>query len=311
MKKLIAASLLVLLTAACGSSQKQDQTDDGHYTQDDLERDTGDVYRPSNSGKDDDGVEKGSKKEKTHDNTTVEKKDEPKSEPENKKTDEPKHNPGDTVENPKKDPKKDPEPKADPKKEPEPKTDPKKEDDGQARMELMGQFIRNVNAKMDDLEKTKAWKDFLKAKEKFDDRCDKALEKGNDERGKSAEAAWTEAIQAWYEVRYMQLLFLHVNRKSGKDFEPGAGLNFDELQVYTNDQLNSDKCVQTTAAYELAEPEMKDVRKFQTDILKYDLVAGRVYQDDKQAKKWADEKQKWQDAAGGEFDDKDLKKYGE
>ena len=164
---------------------------------------------------------------------------------------------------------------------------------------------------MDELENSKLWKDFLKAKEKFDDRVDKGLEKSRDDKGKDAEAAWANAIQSWYEVRYVYELFLHVNWKASKDFAPGAGLNFDDLQQYTDEELNSADCVHTYAAYELAEPEMKEVRQFQTDILKYDLVAGKVFTDAKQEKKWADEKKKWQDATEGKFDDKDIKKYRE
>ena len=65
MKKLMALGL-VLLIAACGSTTARNDgdADDGPYTQKDLEHDTNDVYRPSDSGKDDDGVNKGSR-EKT------------------------------------------------------------------------------------------------------------------------------------------------------------------------------------------------------------------------------------------------------
>lgn len=304
MKKLLAALLLLLPIAGCGGSQTQAEED--HYTQEDLERDTGDVYRPTNSGEDDDGVEKGSR-DKPARTDTVKNNESPSTE--RKKEPEPKKDPEPKVEQPRKDPqpKKDPEPKVEqPKKDPKPRVEPKKD-----RTDTIAGFISNVSTRMDALESTKAWKEFLTAKEKFDDRLDKALEKGNDERGKDAEAAWANAIQAWYEVRYMHELFLHLNRKAGDDFEPGAGLNFDELQVYSDEQLKSDDCAHTYAAYELAEPEMKEIRQFQTDVLKYDLVASKVFQDEKQAKKWATEKQKWQDATEGKFDDKELKKYRE
>jgi hypothetical protein len=302
MKKWIAALLLLLPVAGCGGTQTQDEPDDGHYTQDDLQRDTGDVYRPGNSGTDDDGVQKGSREQPAR--------VEPAKQNTDPRVEQPKNDPQPKVEprkdpQPKVEPKKDPEPKVEqPKSDPQPKAEPRKD-----RSDLIVAFIANVSTRMDDLEGGKAWKDFLKAKEKFDDRLDKALEKNRDERGKDAEAAWANAIQSWYEVRYMYELFQHLNRKAGKDFEPGAGLNFDELQVYSDEQLKSDACAQTYAAYELAEPKMKQVRQFQTDVLKYDLVAGKVFQDDKQAKKWANEKQKWLDATEGKFDDKDLKKY--
>ncbi|MCB9933986.1 MAG: hypothetical protein H6841_11260 [Planctomycetes bacterium] len=303
MNKLLAALLLLLPIAGCGGSQTQ-ADDDDHYTQEDLERDTDDVYRPSNSGEDGDGVEKGSREKPTRTDTVETSKDpgtEPKKDLEPKV--EPKKEPGPKVEQPKKDP----EPKVEqPKKDPEPKVEPKKD-----RNDLIAGFISNVSNRMDGLEGSKAWKEFLKAKEKFDERLDKALEKGNDERGKDAEAAWAEAIKAWYEVRYVHLLFLHLNQKAGKDFEPGAGLNFDELQVYSDEQLKSDACAQTYAAYELAEPEMKQVRQFQTDVLKYDLVASKVFTDAKQEKKWATEKKKWQEATEGKFDEKEVKKYRE
>ena len=304
MKKWMAICTLLLVVSACGSTHGHDHDEDGeHYTQDDLAKDTDDVYRPSNSGKDDDGV----------DHSTVERKDDPKDEP--KKEPEPKVEPKkDPKADPKKDPaatvsnpKKDPEPEVQPKKDPEPKVQP---DNTAARRKLMDQFIHDVSADMDTLEGSKAWKDLLKSKEKFTDRLDKALEKGKDDKGKDAETTWAEAIKAWYEVRYMHLLFLHLNRKSGDDFEPGAGLNHEELEAYTDNQLVSADCIRTTAAYELAEPEMADVRKFQTDILKYDRVAGKIYADADHEKKWKSEKQKWQDAANGTFDSKDLKKYG-
>lgn len=304
MNKWIAAMLLLLPVAGCGGTQTQAEQDDDHYSQDDLERETSDVYRPSNSGEDDDGVEKGSRDKPARTDTVENNKDpktEPNKDPETRVV--PKKDPEPKVEQPKKDP----EPRVEqPKKDPEPKVEPKKD-----RNDLIAGFISNVSTRMDSLEGSKAWKEFLKAKEKFDDRLDKALEKGNDERGKDAEAAWANAIQAWYEVRYVHLLFLHLNQKAGKDFEPGAGLNFDELQVYSDEQLKSDDCAQTYAAYELAEPEMKQVRQFQTDVLKYDLVASKVFTDAKQEKKWATEKKKWQDATEGRFDDKDLKKYRE
>ncbi|MCA8919709.1 MAG: hypothetical protein KDB32_11570 [Planctomycetes bacterium] len=311
MKKWIAVSLVALMLTACGSSQKQvDQEDDGAYTQDDLERETSDVYRPSNPGEDDDGVEKGSKPEKSRD-ATVENTSDPKTEPTSEpKKETPREAPKETPRTePKSEPKKESDPTVEePKKDTTPKSEPKKVD-ADARRDLMTQFIRSVNDDMNALEKSKGWKEFLKAKEKFTDRLDKALEKGNDERGKSAESAWAEAIKAWYEVRFAREAFMHVNRNSGSDFEPGAGLNYEELEAYTTEQLSSEACMRTTAAYELTEPEMKDVRKFQTDVLKYDLVAGKVFQDEDYAKKWKDEKQKWQDATNGEFDDKDLKKY--
>ncbi|MCB9895348.1 MAG: hypothetical protein H6839_12930 [Planctomycetes bacterium] len=309
MKKLMVFALAFLLVA-CGStggSQQKDAEDDGSYTQDDLKKDTDGVYRPSDPGKDDDGVKKDAREKPRRDDTVENKSDGKKEEPKTDPNKDPKKDPDPKVENPKDDPKKDPksEPKEEPKKEPDPKVEEPKKD----RTPLITSFISRVSSRMDALEGGKLWKDFLKAKEKFDDRVDKGLEKGKDDNGKDAEAAWANAIQAWYEVRYMYELFMHVNWKASKEFAPGAGLNFDDLQQYSDEELQSESCVDTYAAYELAEPEMKEIRQFQTDILKYDRVASKVYTDANQEKKWKDEKQKWLDATNGKFEDKDIKKY--
>jgi hypothetical protein len=306
MNKWLILGMLILL-AGCGSSgggsTRDKGDDDDHYTQDDLDKETEGVYRPSNSGEDDDGVEKGDgEKPVREDDSTVEKPAQPKEEPkEQPRKETPKKEPGPTVEQRKKEEPK----KEEPKKEEPKKEEPKAND----RMDLITAFIGDVSRRMDSLEDSKLWKDFLKAKETFDDRVDKGMEKKNNDQGEDAEEAWANAIKAWYEVRYMYELLLHMNWKAAKEFDTGVGLNLTELQEYSDDELKSHDCAQTKAAYELAEPEMKEVRQFQTDVLKYDLVAGKVYVDPKQEKKWSGEKQKWQDATEGKFDEKDLKKY--
>lgn len=311
MKKLLFAVMLGVLVG-CGSSQKQsDPDDDGPYTQEDLENDTGDVYRPSNPGEDDDGVEKGSRDKPDRD-TEV-------------KKDDPKKDPGPSVEKPTDDPRKDPEPakpKDDPKKDPgkpkddpvveKPTEDPKKDPEPAKpdRSGLIKTFISDVSARMDELEGSKLWKDLLKAKEQFDKKTDLALEKGNDARGKDAEAAWANAIKEWYQVRYVVELFKHVNWNAPSDFYVDGPLNEEFVGACSDDHLRNGDCAQAWAAYELIEINMKEVRQFQTDILKYDLVASKVYTDPKQEKKWSSQKDKWQDAVNGEFDRNDLKKYG-
>ena len=311
--KYILAVLMLGLLVGCGSSQERsDPDDDGAYTQEDLERDSDDVYRPSNSGKDDDGVEKGSRDKPARDADV--------------KKDDPKKDPGPSVENPKDDPKKDPEPVKpkeeprkdpvkDPKKDPvveQPKDDPKKdpEPDKPDRSGLISTFISDVSARMDVLEEGKLWKDVLKAKEQFDKKTDLALEKGNDNRGKDAEAAWANAIKEWYELRYMIELFKHVNWSAPGDFYVDGPLNEEVVGGCADEHLRNADCAQAWAAYELVEIHMKEVRQFQTDILKYDLVASKVYTDPKQEKKWSSQKEKWQDATNGDFDRNDLKKYG-
>jgi hypothetical protein len=312
--------LMLLLFSACGGgggSRTYEDDDDDHYTQDDLDKETEGVYRPSNSGEDDDGVEKGDREKPAGEgDATVEKpaqpKEAPKGEPkkETPRKEDPKTPPA-TVEQPKKEePRKEEPRKEEPKKEEPKKEEPKKEEPrANDRMDLITAFIGDVSRRMDSLEDSKLWKDFLRAKETFDDRVDKGMEKRNNDQGKDAEEAWANAIKAWYEVRYMYELLLHMNWKAAKDFEPGIGLNFTELQAYSDAELRSADCAQTKAAHELAEQEMTEVRQFQTDVLKYDLVASKVYVDPKQEKKWSSEKQKWKDATEGKFDEKDLKKY--
>jgi hypothetical protein len=301
MKKVMFAMMLGVLVG-CGSSQKTSDPDDGPYTQKDLERDTGDVYRPSNPGKDDDGVDKASR------DTSKPRDPEP------------------SVEKPKEDPDKDPapvevkkdpvieKPKADPKKEPnqDPQQEPKKDPEPAKadRSGLIKAFISDVSVRMGELEEGKLWKDVLKAKEQFDRKSDLALEKGNDERGKDAEAAWAVAIREWYQVRYLLELFKHVNSNTPDEFFIDGPLNEEFVGACADEHLRSGDCAQAWAAYELIEIHMKEVRQFQTDILKYDLVASRVFTDPKQEKKWAGEKKKWQDAVDGDFEAADLKKYG-
>jgi hypothetical protein len=293
--------VLMLLLPACGGpsgSRTHEDDKDDPYTQDDLDKETEGVYRPKNTGDNDDSVEKDTaEKPKSGGNSAVEKQPEPKKEPakEAPKKEEPKKTP-ETVEQPKKE---------EPKKEEPRKEEPKAAD----RMDVITAFISDVSRRMDALEDDKLWKDFLKARETFDDRVDKGMDKQNNDTGKDAEEAWANAIKAWYEVRYMYELLLHVNWKAAKDFDTGVALNLTELQAYTDAELKSHDCAQTKAAFELAEPEMKEVRQFQTDVLKYDLVASKVYVDPKHEKKWSSEKQKWQDATEGKFDEKDLKKY--
>lgn len=309
MKKLLFALMLGVLVG-CGSSQKTNDRDedDGPYTQEDLANDTGDVYRPSNPGKDDDGVDKGSRDKPDRGDTV--------------KKDDPKKDPGPSVEKPKEDPKKDPEPaksKVDPKKDPvvekpkeDPKADPRRDPEPAKpdRSGLIKSFISDVSARMDDLEEGKLWKDVLKAKEQFDNKCDLAMEKSNDERGKDAEAAWANAIKEWYQLRYLIELFKHVNWSAPSDFYVDGPLNEEVVGACADNHLRNGDCAQAWAAYELVEIHMKEVRQFQTDILKYDLVASKVYTDPKQEKKWSSEKDKWQDAVSGTFDKNDLKKYG-
>ncbi|MBZ0134757.1 MAG: hypothetical protein K8I27_00120 [Planctomycetes bacterium] len=303
MKKLLSAVMLGLLVG-CGSSEKRSEPDDDDpYTQEDLDRDTGDVYRPSDPGKDDDGVDKGGRDKPTRNDRVNNTKEDPKKDP-GPSVEKPKDDPGPKDE-PKKDPAKDPvaeKPKDDPKKDPE----PAKPD----RSGLIKAFISDVSARMDDLEESRLWKDLIQAKEKFDASTDKALEKGNDERGKDAEAAWANAIKDWYEVRYLTELFKHVNWSAPSDFYVDGPLNEEVVGACADQHLRNGDCAQAWAAYELIEINMKEVRQFQTDILKYDLVASKVYQDPKQEKKWVGQKDKWQDAVNGTFDKNDLKKYG-
>jgi len=300
--------LLAFALAACGgTAQPRDEgDDDGPYTSEDLENETGDVYRPEDDGrsetpkKEPEPKVEAPKKEEPAKGPKVEtpKKEEPKKE-------EPRKEPGPKVETPKKEEPK----KEEPKKEEPKKEEPKKDPPANARSALVSAFIADVGKNMDTLEQHKLWKEFVKAREKFDDRVDKAKEKQRDEKGKDLEEAWANAIVAWYEVRYTYELWMHLNWKAAKEFDVAVGFNLDGVQEYTDAELKSAACAQTKAAYELAEPEMKEVRQFQTDVLKYDLVASRVFVDAKQAKKWEKEKKLWQDATEGKYDENELKKY--
>lgn len=193
----------------------------------------------------------------------------------------------------------------------EPKTEP---DAGNEHEKLADEFIRAVNLKVFELEESKAWQAYLDAIDKFNKRFDKAKDKRNKDngkgkdKGKDLEQAWADTIEAWYDARYFQALFLHLYAPAD-DYTPVFVHDRDEVLTLSADELKSENCRLTQAANELVGGKSKELMQFQTDVLKYDRKASDVYADEKWQKRWKDEKKKWQDAANGKIDNKDLKKY--
>jgi hypothetical protein len=321
-----AALAIALLLAACGSSRHTHTNDDDPATMEDF--DEVEVYegpegdrRTNDRNNGDTTVENESSTDRANPRETPTRDPDPVEPIEN-----PRRDPDPEVEKPKEDPvKEDPVKDPDPEVE-KPKEDPVKEDpvkdpepDPAAEHEkLADEFIRAVNMKVFELEESKAWEAYLDAIEDFNKRYDKAKEKRNDkgngngkgnDKGKDLEQAWADTIEAWYEARYFQALFLHLYTPAD-DYMPVFVHDRNEVLTLSDEQLDSADCQLTQAANELVGGKSKELMQFQTDVLKYDLTASKVYSDDKWEKRWADEKEKWEDAGNGKFDEKDIKKYG-
>ncbi len=301
--QLFAAAVLLLILSAWGCTttthhHHYDQDDDGPATLDDL--DDVRVYRPGDNGRGD----------PEHSDSDPEPEVEvPPSDPEPQPDPEPippESEPDPVVEDPPEDPvveQPEDDPEADPAPEPGPVTGPDHD-------ELADAFIAEVKSRLSELKATKAWKAYSKAIEEFDKRYDKAKEKRGNDKGKDLEQAWATAIKAWYEARYLQALFLHLN-EGPEGFEPVFVHERDEVLSLDDEHLQSEACINAQAASELVASRSSDLMKFYTDAIKYDRTAADVYADKKWEKRWEDEKQMWQDAANGNFDEKDIRKYSE
>lgn len=294
--KLIAVIPFVFL-AACGGSPETLPSGDGPATLEDL--DDVNVYRPRHSGPDRPVPEEESAV--TEDVAPQEEK--PVRGPEPAAAEEPEP----AVEAPRPEPAPEPEPATAPETAEEPDREPEPRGDREA---LADAFIADVNARLPKLEDSAAWKSYLKASEAFDDEYAAVKKKRGNAAGRDVERAWADTIKAWYEARYHQALFVHLNR-GREGFTPVFMHERDKVLALDVEYLQCPRCVSAQAAEELVSAHGTALAQFRTDALKYDRKAAAVHADKEWRKHWKVEQKKWQDAVDGKFDNEDVKKFGE
>lgn len=318
MHKWLAVAALALIVG-CGGSQKPRETP--RDPEPEVEGPT--VYDPSKYGGQTETNPDTPPKETNPDPTVEKPKEQPKEQPKNPPKEQPKNppkeQPKDPVvtkpkETPKETPKESPKdpvvekPKEQPK-EP-PKEQPKQPPQPTAHEKNADEFVRVVLERCNELEETKAYKDYVKAMEAFQKSYDHALQKKKDDNGKGQdlEQAWADTLKDWYAARYAQQLFLHLYF-TDSSFEPVFVHDREEVLTLSDAQLLSSKARESQAAHEVVAQHSARLNAFRTDSLKYDLTCQKVHEDKKWQKRFEDAKKKFEDAASGKFDEKDLKKY--
>ncbi|MCG3182375.1 MAG: hypothetical protein ICCCNLDF_00437 [Planctomycetes bacterium] len=174
-------------------------------------------------------------------------------------------------------------------------------------------FQGAVVTMMKQMESSKAWDLYWVSFLEFDSAYDKAIEmKKAGAPGEELDAAWAETIRCWYKTRYASELFKHHfdRNQVSLDFFP---INIQDRAQYSDlstEQLQSADIRAYQAAHAKIDTKSAKVNKFQTDVLKYDLTASKVYQDPAwEEKSFGEYKNKWKAASvpsGKQFDQADL-----
>ncbi|MBK9973902.1 MAG: hypothetical protein IPP14_03915 [Planctomycetes bacterium] len=174
---------------------------------------------------------------------------------------------------------------------------------------LADEYVAAVKTLLPGLEGSKAWKQFEGDYRKFEDKYDKVKETRKAEKpNKNAlEKEWAECIKYWYEARYSLALFTRLHSPA-QDFVAVFLYERADVLALSDAQLQSDDCRHSQAASELAATPSTELNRFRTDALKYDLTAGAVHESKDHSKTFGDAKKKFEDAAAGKFDEKDLKR---
>lgn len=171
-------------------------------------------------------------------------------------------------------------------------------------------FIAAVKDKAYELEKSKSYKHWQSELKHWRDKYEKVKEtrKGADKDKNNLEKEWADCIKAWYQARYAHYLFLHLHTRDA-NYMPVFIHDRAEVEMLPDAQLQSEACRHTQAAHELAATDGAELNKFRTDALKYDKVASDVHVSKTWEKTFGDAKKKFEGAAAGTFEDKDVKSY--
>lgn len=159
-------------------------------------------------------------------------------------------------------------------------------------------FVAAVSGWVAKMDRGRAWDFFLVGQFRFG----RAVEKARDLKKKDApvaeqEQAWAEAIKAWYEARYRINVFILVNRdESVRDFLT-ADMNDRASVLGLRDADYKDVKLQMyhAAQFKLGR-YTDDIKKFQTDVIKNNIMVGNMFTSDKWKPFWADAKKKWDDS---------------
>lgn len=157
-------------------------------------------------------------------------------------------------------------------------------------------FIRKVSGWMALMDRGKTWDFFLVRMSKFQVARDKAMSaKKENLSTEDQEKLWVEAIKAYYEVRYaanvVKLMYRH---ESVIDFLGVDNIDdFKQVLLLEDSQMKDENLQKYQAALTKVQRRTADINKFQTDILKYELLPSRMFTDDKWKPSWAAEKAKY------------------
>ncbi|MBE7493287.1 MAG: hypothetical protein HS108_16210 [Planctomycetes bacterium] len=166
-------------------------------------------------------------------------------------------------------------------------------------------FVRKVGGWMQLMDRSKTWDFFLLRKSKFQVARDKAMEgKKSNLSTEEQEKLWVEAIKAYYEARYAANVVKVMYRdESVADFLGVDNIDdFKQVLLLTESQMKNEALQKYQAALTKVQRHTADINKFQTDILKYELLPSRMFTDDKWRPQWAAERAKYEASSPDSLD---------
>ncbi len=160
-------------------------------------------------------------------------------------------------------------------------------------------FVIFVGQAMQKMNRSRAWDFFMVGKLKFQNSLDAALDaKKKEASQEEQERLWAETIKAWYEAKYRAAVVRAVYwDPSIEDLLTVNISDRKEVLGLRDQDLENEKFQIYQAAISKLDQQTAGIQKFQTDVIKYDLVAGRVFASEKWPPTWESEKKKW-NAAG-------------
>ena len=169
------------------------------------------------------------------------------------------------------------------------------------------EFVSAVLQLRAEVERSRAWEFTRAAFKKYEKAYENAL-KRKKQNGKISklERAWADCISDWYEFKYSSELY----RFKFGILNFGAVVLGDRpgvLKLSDRELRSQDRRLKQAAVEAIKEMDRK-AKQFKTDVIKYDLVAARVFSGKTWAKHLAKSKERWKGALRGIFDAKDLKK---
>ncbi|MBX3473431.1 MAG: hypothetical protein KF754_03545 [Planctomycetes bacterium] len=159
-------------------------------------------------------------------------------------------------------------------------------------------FVSAVTGRVAYMNRSKAWDFFLIGQFQFG----RAVEKARDLKRKDApvteqETAWADAIKAWYEARYRINVFILVNRDDSlRDFLTADMNDRASILALTDRDYADIKIQNYHAALLKLGRYTDDIKKFQTDVIKNNIMVGNMFTSDQWKPHWAAERKKWEDS---------------